>query len=100
MQINWRNYEFTIYPMDATWNDVGGIYIFSGQGQDGLWRPLYIGQTNSFKTRLPNHDRWAEAQRLGATHVHARKEEQEATRLAREAELIQAFQPRLNTLLR
>jgi hypothetical protein len=70
----WLTHEFTIYEMDTTnWNDVAGVYIFSGLNvQQTQWKALYVGITESFKTRHPNHERWEEAKRLGATHVHAK----------------------------
>ena len=32
-----------------------------------MWRALYIGQTDNFAGCLSNHERWDEAQRLGAS---------------------------------
>lgn len=96
----WLSYEFTVYPANAEWNAVGGVYIFTGLTPQNQWRPYYMGQAESFQDRLPNHERWAEAARLGATHVHVRVVQQEATRQAVEQELIQRFQPPLNSQLR
>jgi excinuclease UvrABC nuclease subunit len=101
MNAKWSSYNFTIYdPAITTWNDFGGVYIFAGANYLNQWTAYYIGQTNSFQTRLPSHDRWEEARRLGATHVHALVVPQEATRLQIEQDLIQAFQPKLNQQLK
>jgi len=98
--VTWLTYEFNVYTKAANWNDTGGIYIFTGKNAQGLWVPLYIGKADSFQSRMSSHERWDEAARAGATHVHARGVAQEATRAAVEAELIQAYQPKLNTLLK
>jgi len=98
--VNWLNREFIVYTRDANWNDVGGIYIFTGQNSQGQWVALYIGKADSFQSRFSSHERWDEALLVGATHVHARVVAQEATREAMEAELIRAYQPRLNILLK
>jgi excinuclease UvrABC nuclease subunit len=98
--VNWGGYEFDVCKQTANWNDVGGIYIFTGLNQQGRWRAFYIGQAQSLKDRIPDHERWDEAVQLGATHVHARAVSQEATRDTVEAELIAAYQPALNEQLK
>ncbi len=95
--VQWLSYDFTVYVPNTTWNDVAGVYIFSGINPQNQWVALYVGQTDSFRNRIPSHEKWSPAVRAGATHVHARAESLEATRLAIERELIQAFQPSLNS---
>ncbi len=95
MSTTWGTYEFEVLNMDGMWKDVGGVYIFSGV-KDDIWRAYYIGITDSFQDRHPDHDRWEEAKCLGATHVHARGELQAATRESIEKELIGTYQPPLN----
>lgn len=95
---SWNGIEFTSYEPDTAWNDVGGVYIFV-RPNNGKWQALYVGQTDSFSRRLSNHEKWAAAARMGATHVHA-VSANEADRLAIEADLIGKFQPPLNTQLR
>ena len=99
--VRWSSHTFTVYPHDGTqWHNVAGIYIFAGLNQTNQWIALYIGQCDSFADRIPSHERWAEAARLGATHVHAMVVPQAANRDRIEAELIRTFQPRLNDQLR
>jgi hypothetical protein len=75
-----NKYTYSIYTMAASWNDVDGNYIFTSI-QDGVWVPLYMGQGN-FKTRMTaQHECWAPAMRLGATHVHAHTHKNSVTRL-------------------
>jgi hypothetical protein len=97
--VKWCGYEFTVYdPRTVTWYDVGGVYIFSGANANSThWLAHYVGETVSFKNRLPCHERWDEAWANGATHVHALAASPEATRLRIQDELIRSLQPPLNT---
>jgi hypothetical protein len=91
--------EFQICNKDDNWSSSGGLYIFAAQnGSD--WTALYVGQTNDFSSRIPNHERWSEASRLGATAVHARLEPLAAMRDILELKLIRFLQPQLNDQLR
>ena len=98
--VRWSLYEFTVYPHETQWNNVGGIYIFAGLNQQNQWVPYYIGKADSFQNRIPSHEQWDKARSLGASRVHARTVAQETERDRIEAELIRAFQPRLNAQLR
>jgi hypothetical protein len=95
--VTWGAHQFGVYQHGASWSAVAGLDIFAGKNSEGRWVALYIGQAESLAERLPTHERWSEAARLGATHVHAKVESLAATRDAVERQLIQAFQPRLNT---
>jgi len=97
---NWLEYTFEVHKHDAPWSDVGGIYIFCGVSSQNKWVPLYIGKAMSLKDRLGNHDRWDEAEALGATCVHAMVVPTQTQRDAIEARLVRAYQPRLNTQLK
>ena len=93
-------YPFDVCDFGADWNHVGGVYIFTGLNNWNGWVPLYIGQADSFRNRIPSHEKWSLAVRRGATHVHAMVVRQEATRGAIERELILAYQPTLNVQYR
>lgn len=95
--VDWIGTSFHVCNPSANWKDAGGVYIFCGLNSNQQWFPVYIGQAESLAARLPNHERWQEAAKLGATHVHARVVEQAANRDALEQKLIVAFQPKLNT---
>jgi hypothetical protein len=87
---------FTIFDHDATkWKTVGGLYIFARAAGD-RWDPLYVGKTENFCTRIPSHERWDEARRLGATRVHALVVPLEANRVRLEAALIGLLKPPMN----
>ena len=102
--VSWCGREFSVFGYEADWKEVGGVYVFSGfrltSGFQQRWIPYYIGSTGSFRTRIPNHEMWPEAKRLGATHVHARVEQQEKRRLELEEILIRTHQPPLNVRLK
>jgi hypothetical protein len=93
--VKWAGHEFHVLLKESAWSDAGGIYIFTGS-VDAIWQPYYIGKAESFKTRMPTHERWDEAVALGATHVHAMVVPLAADRDAKEKFLIGAFQPPLN----
>jgi hypothetical protein len=76
----------------------GGNYMFVRRLQNGNWVPVYIGQADSLKSRLPTHDRWSDAKRAGATHVMSHTTPGgEKARLDEERDLIQHWIPPLNT---
>jgi hypothetical protein len=76
---------------------VGGNYCFAMRLANGNFTPLYFGESENLQTRLPSHDRWDEAKRLGATHVWAHSTPAGASaRAAEEQDLIQYWNPPLN----
>lgn len=96
---NWAEHQFYVYdPTTASWRDVPGVYIFATVEREH-WKALYIGECESFATRLPpqnHHEKWAAAQRLGATSIHVRVEREGIRRALVEQVLIQRFAPPLN----
>jgi excinuclease UvrABC nuclease subunit len=96
----WLSHEFQVLQHGASWNHVSGVYVFAGTNTQNQWHALYVGQAESFANRIPSHERWPEAVRAGATHVHAKAVGSAAERDALEQSLIRAYQPRLNTQLR
>lgn len=97
---HWNGTNFQILPQDAQWEDVAGVYIFAGKNRDHKWVALYVGQAKSFANRIPFHERWDDAARAGATHVHACVVPAQTNRDQLESSLIATFQPSLNTQLR
>ncbi len=78
-------------------NAVAGNYAFVKQLANGNFLPLYFGQAEDLKARIPNHDRWDEAKRAGVTHVMAHTTPAgEQARLDEERDLIQQWNPPLN----
>jgi len=97
---NGETLEFTVYEPNATWNSVAGLYIFAYRTDATHCRALYVGQTEDFSSRIPSHDRWHEAARRGATHIHALVVPLAATRDRWEEMLIQNLHPQMNAQLR
>ncbi|WP_324051243.1 GIY-YIG nuclease family protein [Aeromonas caviae] len=98
--VTWAGHDFGVYMPKSEWHDKAGIYIFAKIEANGRWRALYIGQASSFSNRLSNHERWAEAVKKGATHIHARVITEQKQRDIIEEQLIKINQPPLNIQLK
>ena len=97
----WLDYQFEVYDCDIDWSaippEIGGVYIFVLlQESSRTWIPLYIGETESFAERIPAHDKWQEAARLGLSHVHVLEVDEEYERKGIEKELRESYTSRLN----
>lgn len=91
-----KTYTFTKFDPFTQWNEVGGVYMFLQPSPNGDYA-LYIGQTENFRKRMPpNHERWDEAKRRGATTIAATVIPNERERLGLEIELILRFNPPMN----
>lgn len=102
--VNWKSQDGTVLAFEpllqnVDWSDASGLYLF-GCVKNSTWKIFYVGQTNNFSNRIPNHDRWNEAKRLGASHVLAVVVDSQTKRDKYEKELIQELQPSLNTQLK
>ena len=74
-----------------------GVYMFVRPVVVGGWLPVYVGIADDMSNRLPTHERWSEAAKLGATRVMAHTEPYKATREGEERDLIRFWDPELNT---
>ncbi len=81
-------YEYEIYAIGTDWDDVPGNYIFAKETEPTSWTALYIGETESFKDRLPNHEKLPCINRYGGTHIHAHINRNSDARLKEEADLV------------
>lgn len=76
---------------------VAGNYAFLKPNLTGGYTPLYFGESANLKDRLPTHEVWSEAVRLGATLIVAHsKPAGELARKNEERDLIEAWNPVLN----
>jgi hypothetical protein len=76
---------------------VPGNYAFVKQLPNGNFLPLYFGQAINLQDRIPTHDRWEDARRLGVTHMMAHTTQGgEQVRLDEERDLIQQWNPPMN----
>ena len=76
-----------------------GVYMFVRQTnrEKNWWVPVYIGIADDLFDRLTGHERWAKAHRLGATHIIAQVQTNQAAREKAEQDLIGYWNPPLNT---
>lgn len=73
------------------------VYAFARPGPLGKgWTPVFLSRTADLATRLDGHERWVEAELLGATHVLALFEPERAAREDAEDDLVAALKPALN----
>ena len=92
MTCNCDGYTFSVHSLSTErWNDVPGVYIFAYVTPGNTWQAVYIGETGSFQTRLPGHERLDEAILAGATNIHAMQ--LNVSRKDVEERLIQKYRP-------
>jgi hypothetical protein len=90
-------YRYWFAGFTDSFKDEGGNYMFVRPAGNG-YLPVYIGQADSLRSRLPGHERLADAKRAGATLVMCHTTPGgETARLAEERDLIQRWAPALNT---
>jgi hypothetical protein len=97
--LSFTDYPFRVVDPQGAWNPVAGLYAFClpRTALRNSLVPVYIGETSSFAARMPGHDDWKAAQRLGATVMLARVfNGTERRRKDAEADLILAYRPVLN----
>ncbi len=93
---NEETLEFTVYNFNTTWNKVAGLYIFAYW--DGrYWHALYVGETDDFSSRLPNHELLSRVRQYRTAAIHALVVPLAATRHKWEKMLIEHLQPPMNT---
>ena len=102
MAIQWQSpthgpISFTKHAHASLWNEVAGIYMFCRLESQGTYTPLYIGQAGSLKQRIPQHEQWPRAVQQGASFVLAALVPIQIDRDNIERQLIQHFNPTLNT---
>ena len=91
-----KTYSYEIHKINTIWNDVAGNYIFAKETSPSKWAALYIGETQSLRDRLPNHEKRPCPTRNGTTHIHVHVNSGSAARLAEESDLIAANDPAFN----
>jgi hypothetical protein len=63
-------YSFSVHRISRLPSFDQAVYIMANwQAAQGKWRPIYIGQSGDFGTRLNQHEKLTPAIRLGATHL-------------------------------
>ena len=77
----------------------GGNYMFVRLANTALnkWEPVYIGIAEGLRARLPSHEIWAAAKRLGASAIMGHTQDAADLREKEEQDLIALWNPSLNT---
>lgn len=84
-----KEYKYWISLIDSSFKDGPGNYIFAKEISPNRWTPIYIGETDSLKNRLNNHEKLPCVKRYGGTHIHAHTTPGgENVRKAEEADLL------------
>lgn len=91
-------YVYWVYPINTTFKDEPGNYVYAKRSSAGKWQPLYIGQSSSLSQRLASLDAEQAAIRLGATHILAHINSDERARKHEEADLISTLVPPLMSM--
>ncbi|MFW8592835.1 GIY-YIG nuclease family protein [Cribrihabitans neustonicus] len=99
--VSGTSYPFSAKELDSGLGqfigNAGGVYTFM------VWRPLlrnyevlYVGIAGEFSKRFSDHEKWADARRLGANSVGIYFEGNDLRRRHIEEDLIRSLQPSLN----
>ena len=92
-----KEYKYWIYRIGTTFKDTPGNYIFAKESSPGRWTPIYIGETESLRDRLSNHDKMPCVKRHGGTHIHAHTTSGgQDVRRAEESDLLAKWDPPCN----
>jgi hypothetical protein len=92
-----KEYRYEIYPFDAVFRPMPGVYIYAKELSDGDWSPIYIAQTRDLHQRLEGHVTLQDAIANGATHLHAHYcTAGQAARCTEEHDLIERWRPVCN----
>lgn len=101
--IDWKGksgsvYRYWLVDMTKPFFALPGNYVFAKQVVPGKFSPLYFGETGDFSSRMPTHEVWDSAVRMGATHALAHATQGgEFVRRAEERDLVELWNPTLNT---
>jgi len=85
------SYDFDVYNIDTEFNDIGAVYIFTKRVVDfngkGKHTFIYIGQTDSLKDRIPNHEKLNCVIRNGGNCICIHRDDDKNSRIAKETDL-------------
>ena len=87
-----KSYTYFVYPLDPSFNDGDGNYIYTKKNTEGNWVPIYIGEGNlAERSQLSQHHQGACIRSKGATHFHCHLNADQQARLAEEDDLLKRF---------
>jgi hypothetical protein len=94
-----RFYLFNVYSLDASFNNIGAVYVFSKRAKtkEGADHDiLYIGQTGELADRLDNHEKLDCLKDKGVNCICTHVDSNEDSRFKKEADLIREQKPPCN----
>lgn len=92
-----RLYRFAVVRPDAAFPHGPAVYAFARPAFVGRgWTPLFLSRTANLAVRMNSHERWEEAQLLGATHVLLLSFAERHEREEAEIDLAGALRPVMN----
>lgn len=83
-------YGFSVYTLDTSFKNIGGVYIFSHRSVSngkGTHAFKYIGETGDLGERIANHEKWPCVKRNGANAICTHAEANAKKRLDIETDL-------------
>jgi hypothetical protein len=92
-----RRHLCWVYPIDdfSPLNE-GGVYIFAVETSPGLFKPVYIGQTENLNQHMKSLKRKGCARGNGATHIHVKYNKDMKLRIYDESDLVKMWEPICN----
>jgi len=90
------SYNFDVYRWGTSFKPLGAVYSVLKKNSDARYSVLYIGQTGNLDERFDSHHRAACFTRNGKTHIGIHLESGEQTRLRKERDLIDNYNPPCN----
>lgn len=97
--ISGTQYEFDVYIIDTSFNDVGAVYIITKryQSESGYTHThIYAGQTSDLSERFDDHHKKDCFDAHGANCVCVHRDDNEQSRVYKEDDLIKAYNPPCN----
>jgi len=95
-----KQYVFEVWPINTAFNAVAAVYAVTKAVQNAkggrTHTVIYIGQTDNLKERFANHHKADCFANHGANCICTHRDDNEKSRLAKEADLIAAYNPPCN----
>ena len=95
-------YTFDVYPINTQFNEISVVYalIHVNYSDKLTYKIFYIGSTNNLHERLKNHHKLKECIEKGVNCIGINIDRSEFSRAVKERDLIRAYAPTENELLR
>lgn len=88
-------HRFAVVDPNAEFPAAPAVYAFA-RPQGRQWVPVFLSRTANLDARMARHPQWADARRLGATHVLIHRRGERDAREGVEADLLAALKPVMN----